>query len=370
VPDYDEYFERAQDLDLHDGGVVPPTSLPVETARGCWWGAKHHCVFCGLNGTTMEFRAKSPERVVEELSELASRYRTVRFEAVDNILDTRYLKTLLPQLADSDTNYEIFYEVKANLTRADLKLLRQAGVAHIQPGLESLSSQVLKLMRKGVSAAQNVNLLRWARYYGITVSWNVLWGFPGETGQDYIEQAAVVPHLVHLQPPDSVGPIWLERFSPLYTEHSARPEPASSYRYIFPSDVDLDKVAYFFEYAPSPAFPAAYDELTKATAQWCEAWRADDPPRLSYWSAPHYVQIYDDRHKGAEGTYEFHGALADLYLGCVDRPITAAAVRSQRDLDLPVEAVEEAFCEFQRRGLLFVDGARALALAIPAVPLR
>jgi len=365
VPDYDEYFQHAKDLGLRDGAAVRSASIPVETARGCWWGAKHHCVFCGLNGTTMEFRAKSPERVLTELSELASRYRTVRFEAVDNILDTRYLKTLLPRLVDSGTNYEIFYEVKANLTRADLRLLREAGVTHIQPGLESLSSRVLGLMRKGVTAAQNVNLLRWACYYDIAVSWNLLWGFPGEAEQDYTQQADVVPHLVHLQPPDTEGPIWMERFSPLYDQHRERPEPARSYRYIFPSAVDLDKVAYFFEYTPSPDFPAAYEELSRALVRWRDVWRGEDPPRLTFWSAPHYVQIYDERHKGREGTYEFQGVLADLYLGCVDRPTGAQAVVDKLGLDLPVEAVQEAFCEFQRRGLMFLDGQRAVALALP-----
>ena len=44
-------------------------------------------------------------------------------------------------------------------------------------------------MRKGVRAAQNVNLLRWAEVYGISVEWNVLWGFPGEREADYVEQA-------------------------------------------------------------------------------------------------------------------------------------------------------------------------------------
>ncbi|MDQ1295393.1 MAG: hypothetical protein QG608_3278 [Actinomycetota bacterium] len=39
-------------------------------------------------------------------------------------------------------------------------------------------------------------------------------GFPGETDEDYLEQAAVVPHVVHLQPPSGVGQVWLERFSP------------------------------------------------------------------------------------------------------------------------------------------------------------
>ena len=67
--------------------------------------------------------------------------------------------------------------------------MAQAGVTKIQPGIESLSSNVLRLMRKGVRAIQNVNLLRWAQYYDIDVAWNLLWGFPGETEQDYTEQA-------------------------------------------------------------------------------------------------------------------------------------------------------------------------------------
>ena len=71
--------------------------IPFESARGCWWGQKHHCVFCGLNGSTMRFRAKSPDRVFAELVHQARRYRSFRFEAVDNILDMGYLTTLLPR---------------------------------------------------------------------------------------------------------------------------------------------------------------------------------------------------------------------------------------------------------------------------------
>ena len=117
APDYDEYFQHAEDL-----GVLPRVGhrevwLPIETARGCWWGAKHHCTFCGLNGTTMRFRSKSPERVLNELAEQARRYHSFRFEAVDNILDMAYFVKLFPVLAENETGYEIFYEVKANLSR-------------------------------------------------------------------------------------------------------------------------------------------------------------------------------------------------------------------------------------------------------------
>ena len=375
APDYEEYFQRAEDL-----GVLPRVGhrnvwLPIETSRGCWWGAKHHCTFCGLNGTTISFRSKSPERVLDELARQAKRYRSFRFEAVDNIMDTAYLTKLLPVLVEDETGYEIFYEVKANLRREQLRLMAQAGVTHIQPGIESLSSNVLHLMRKGIRAAQNVNLLRWAQYYDIHVDWNLLWGFPGETEQDYTEQATIIPYLLHLPPPGSANRVRLERFSPLFTEHDVfryhYRTPERGYRYVYPQDVDLERVAYFFDYDLDGGLPdGAYDGIRRAAADWSNAWQADKPPVLKYWSAPHYVQIYDERKQGQGGTYTFEGTLADLYLACSNRPTTADAVRRELDLRLPAEAIHELFEEFGKRGLMLLDGQFALALAVPAIKAR
>jgi ribosomal peptide maturation radical SAM protein 1 len=374
APDYDEFFERAEDLGLHPRVGHRTVRIPFESARGCWWGAKHHCTFCGLNGTSMQFRAKSPRRVASELATLARRYRSFRFEAVDNILDVGYLTGLLPELIAAGTTYDIFYEVKANLSRDQLKLLAQAGVTHLQPGLESLSSRVLRLMRKGVRAAQNVNVLRWGMYYGITISWNIIWGFPGETKDDYVEQAAVIPHLVHLRPPAGAGRIWLERFSPLFTDDSSGVRtrtPERSYRYTYPAGFDLDQIAYFFEYEVADALPeSAYSGVRQAVERWRAAWERPTPPVLKYWSTPGFLQIYDGRHEGSEGTYTFEGELAEIYLACVDRPTGASAVRERLAHPLPVEAIQEVFDEFRARGLMFVDGSLALALALPAGPTR
>ncbi len=372
APDYSEYFERAERLNLLPRAAYREVWIPFESARGCWWGAKHHCTFCGLNGTAMRFRAKSPQRVLDELAILARRYRSFRFEAVDNILDMRYLKELFPAIADSASDYQIFYEAKANLTRAQLRVLARGGVTHLQPGLESLSSNVLRLMDKGVRAAQNVNLLRWARYYGIDVAWSILWGFPGETAEDYAEQTAAASHLIHLQPPEDSGRIWLERFSPLYTEPGRfgllRCEPKRSYRYVYPGQVDLDRIAYFFDYEVDGALPeSTYEPLRRALAAWTDAWRSKPQPALTYWSAPGFLRIHDGRYPERAGTYTFEGTLADIYLACTDRPATAAAVRDRLRPGQPVGFVEEVFDEFQRRGLMFRDDKLAVALALPAV---
>jgi ribosomal peptide maturation radical SAM protein 1 len=372
TPDYAEYFTRAEGLSLLPRVGNRSLWIPFEAARGCWWGAKHHCTFCGLNGTTMQFRTKSPARVLDELAQQAQRYGSFRFEAVDNILDPTYLKRLFPVLVDTEAGYEFFYEVKANLTREQLKLMALAGLRRIQPGLESLSSAVLRLMRKGVTAAQNVNLLRWAHYYEMDTAWNILWGFPGETAQDYADQAALVPHLRHLPPPRSVGRLWLERFSPLYADQANFPlrsrSPEHSYRYVYPDNVDLNRAAYFFEYDPADALPDdAYQDLHRAVRAWQAAWTADPRPALTYRSAPGFLQIYDSRQPGQEGTYAFRGTLAEIYLACSDRPTTASAVREKVPGRLSPEAIQEVFAEFQRRGLMVLDGQLALALALPAV---
>ena len=36
-------------------GLEP--ALLFETSRGCWWGERAHCTFCGLNGLSMKYRA-------------------------------------------------------------------------------------------------------------------------------------------------------------------------------------------------------------------------------------------------------------------------------------------------------------------------
>src|SRR5262249_30613673 len=141
--------------------------LPLETSRGCWWGAAHQCTFCGLNGSSLGFRSKSSERVLAEIRELEERHGISDFEVVDNILDMGYFKTLVPALAGEERRRHIFYEVKANLTRAHVEALQRAGITWVQPGIESLHTEVLRLMDKGISGWQNVQLLKWTREFGV-----------------------------------------------------------------------------------------------------------------------------------------------------------------------------------------------------------
>ena len=127
--DYDDYFEqRAAYLSRADDAVVGRASVPYETSRGCWWGQKHHCTFCGLNGEGMAFRSRSPDRVIDELRALAARYRPASIDMTDNIMPHTYFSTVVPRLATELPGLNIFYEQKANLPRERLVLLKRAGI--------------------------------------------------------------------------------------------------------------------------------------------------------------------------------------------------------------------------------------------------
>lgn len=371
TPSYAEYFERAERLGILRSGSRRLVKLPYESARGCWWGAKRHCTFCGLNGSTMAFRAKRPARVADELAQLAERHRTFGFAAVDNIVEPSYVETLFPALVSAGSTYDLFYEVKANLSREQLRVMRAAGVRHIQPGIESLSSRVLGLMRKGTRASTNINLLRWARHFRIHVSWNLLWGFPGESEEDYRQQADLMRSLHHLQPPGGGGRIWMERFSPIFEDRATFPagrvEPNWSYRHIYPSNVNLADVAYFFDHDLLGTLPdQAYEETDHAVRDWARAWVGEATPVLELWQSPGIVQIDDTREPARPCTHTFRGALASLYLACFDRPRKAVDAAAEAGVSYSPAAVEAALDEFVSRKLMMRDGNLFLALALPA----
>ena len=49
-------------------------------------------------------------------------------------------------------------------------------------------------MRKGVTALQNLRLLKWCAEIGITPAWNLLYGFPGEPARSTNKWLTRFPH--------------------------------------------------------------------------------------------------------------------------------------------------------------------------------
>ena len=153
APEYAEFFQQRQRwLSNAELGERENLWVTYESSRGCWWGQKHHCTFCGLNGETMSYRQKSAQRLLSDVKTLVSASPTKRVCMTDNILPHNYFRSFLPRAPEEIPGVTFFYEVKANLSLQDVMALKQAGVKMAQPGIESLSNACLQLMKKGVSA--------------------------------------------------------------------------------------------------------------------------------------------------------------------------------------------------------------------------
>jgi len=370
TPTFDDYFRTLQASPLRS--MVQP-GLLIEASRGCWWGQKHHCTFCGLNASGMSFRAKSSQRTLEELAELSQRYGMYHFELTDNILAMERFRDLLPSLADGP--YTLFAEVKANLRREHLQGLARAGVRWIQPGLENLNDEVLRLMDKGTTAAVNLQLLKWAREFGIFVSWNFLVGFPGEQDEWYSQMADWLPNLTHLQPPQGVFKMRYDRYSP-YQRESARYgiqlQPHPSYRAIYPMGPELlADLAYFHlaadqEWDPLLNDPVAMGPGLAALSQQADAWSrafwTPLPAILSMQDDGEQLRILDTRAVAPRRRRVLDGVERSLYLAC-DAARTLKSLAEAVGIS-PEEATShlEGLCR-DRLMLALADG-RYLALAV------
>jgi ribosomal peptide maturation radical SAM protein 1 len=362
-------FLRTLEENFPNNDIAP--ILLFETSRGCWWGERAHCTFCGLNGTSMAYRAMSPDLALRQFDSLFQFAPKVsRLDAVDNILPKNYISEVLPFVKTPET-VSMFYEVKADLSEADVEVLANARIKFIQPGIESLATSTLKLMKKGTSAFRNLCLLKFCAIYEVEPGWNLLVGFPGE-GEDVYQMYVNNLHLLtHLPPPTGVYPVRFDRYSPYFmkaTEYKLELQPLDFYPLIYPfPEESLEQLAYYFsdtrigaDYAL--AVSKWIGRLKEKVAQWQGRWtNGGPPPQLFLRKHEDENVIYDSRYgKGVEY------AIPDISAGILH----SVEIKPKDLVDLGREfsgfdaAKEIAY--LQEKGLVFEEKGRYLSVALIA----
>ena len=378
-PNFDSFFATANEVGLGNSpSWLDRVTCPYEASRGCWWGQKSHCTFCGLNGQGMGYREKSPERTLATMRNLAAKYPVSRLDATDNILSMKYFKTLVPDLIENPivgnpssnkagTPIKLFFEVKANLSRIHLQQLNAAHIVEVQPGIESLSSGILDAFDKGVTALQNVYFLKLCREYNVIPGWNILIRVPGEQRADYDAMEALIPSIMHFLPPSGGAPrIECHRFSPYFSKKGVFAEnvrAARWYRGLFPEDrFDLDKVAYYFDVTwKNTLGDPAYDRLLELVAEWRQKWIDGKPPRLDLKETADGIELEDTR-KGELVTWKLSRQQSEIYRLVADPSFPAQI--AQRMTGLSEAEIRTELEDLVRKGLVFAEKARFVALAV------
>ncbi len=374
TPDFDDFVRTYKDL-------FPDHESPrvmVEGSRGCWWGAKKPCTFCGLNGPARNYRDKTAGHVADELETLSRRYPEAEICVfTDSILSYRQMKDLPAALKARQISLRMFTEIKSNLTEQDVRSLSSAGFFQFQPGIESLQDDILRIMNKGCRAIKQIETLKSCRTYHVMLTWNLLCGFPGEKEAYYAEMADLLPKIMHLPTPNHFIHIIYQRYGE-YTEnperYGLRVRPASAYDFVFADRDFIDRVAFHFEPVGDDALREyynctlkgpAYGRIRDCVAQWLS--ERFDPQRLDMEDTAAGVVIYDMRDIARHTVYHLKGLQAEIYRAC-------RAVRAEASLleeftgDYSENEVQAALDYLTEENLMVHIGGEYLALAVDTAP--
>lgn len=143
-----------------------PTMLYYETSRGC----PHACEFCyDVAFHNRRWRAKSPERVVDEMAFLSKKYgpeqiwftddefavSKKRLAEIAELMLKRNVKVTWPIFGRAD--YVVRYE------KDFLDLVKRAGCSQINFGVESGSPRVLEYIRKDITVEQVIRSVKFLK---------------------------------------------------------------------------------------------------------------------------------------------------------------------------------------------------------------
>ncbi|HEX8432537.1 MAG TPA: hypothetical protein VF625_14700, partial [Longimicrobium sp.] len=294
--------------------------------------------------------------------------------SVDNILPKNYFSEVLP-LLDTPPSMSLFYEVKADLSENDFKVLRDARVFDIQPGIESLNTGTLKLMRKGTSAFQNLQFLFSSVTYKIRPLWNLLIGFPNEPITVYQKYLEDLPLLTHLPPPSGVHPVRFDRFSPYFSEaeeYKLDLQPLDWYALTYPYPREaLAGLAYYFadhNYGAQYATNAArmLMKLRQKVDRWQQLWsQAEARPQLRMRDDEDGVTTVFDTRTGVPVVHSVTEGGRELLVALLTPKKIVNLVT-----ELPHVDVERELQDLREKGLIFFEGERYLSLVERPYPDR
>jgi radical SAM superfamily enzyme YgiQ (UPF0313 family) len=194
--------------------------LAYATSVGC----PYACNYCtDMVFYKRKFNALTAGRVISEVTDLVERYRIDEVAMLDSNLpvDWRRAVEIAQGFLDSKLRFNWTFQASTDflcrMSDDDLRTLGESGVSHMGFGTESTSADVLKLMNK---RHQHLNEMyetaRKAALGGIHVTFNLIFGYPGETEANRVETLRTMS--------DIARQFWNVSFSPnIFTAYPGIP---------------------------------------------------------------------------------------------------------------------------------------------------
>ncbi|MBN1357112.1 cobalamin-dependent protein [bacterium] len=192
VEDLDSLPMPARHLVKYDGYHQVPDAVFAEplreilTSRGC----PFRCIFCSARLVSgFKYRYHSPERVLEEVDLLVTKYRARQIAVLDDnfVVDRQRTLDICEGLMKRGYHRKLVWTTAARADQVDcelLKMMKQAGFALVSFGVETGVPRLMKLIEKGETLERIARAVEDAHRAGLKVRGTLILGLPTETIQD------------------------------------------------------------------------------------------------------------------------------------------------------------------------------------------
>jgi anaerobic magnesium-protoporphyrin IX monomethyl ester cyclase len=184
--------------------------LPYATSIGC----PYACNYC--TDSVFYNRRFNPQEVVNVVNEIAGlvhKHQLTEVALVDSnfLVDTRRAVAIARGFLDTGLKFRWTFQASTDLlcrmTDEEVELLGRSGVSHIGFGTESASPEVLKRMNKPHQHVQDMfEAARKCAGANIRVTYNLIFGYPGEEEAHRRETLRVMGQIAESYPNVSFSP--------------------------------------------------------------------------------------------------------------------------------------------------------------------
>jgi len=166
-----------------------PTRLPLMSSRGC----PNRCIYCNERPFWKAFRYRTAENVFAEIQAQLTRYPFVNFlDFQDSLVNgmIRELDRLADLIIESGlkVNWSGQAAIRKEMTLELMTKLKRSGCVCMAYGLETPSSSLMLKVGKVLASGADANAIAEAHgKTGLGVTYNFMFGLPGETEEDAFE---------------------------------------------------------------------------------------------------------------------------------------------------------------------------------------
>jgi radical SAM superfamily enzyme YgiQ (UPF0313 family) len=174
-------------------------------SRGC----PFECIYCStaaLHGH--KYRIRTAPNIVDEIEYLLSKYKVGGISFVDDnfTMQNDRVRELCQEIRNRNLSVKWGCSTRTDMVTSDLlKEMKSAGCDDIFFGIESLSDDVLKIIKKGPNATvkKAIEIVKKAEEIGIRTHCSFILGLPGETVQS---MSRIVDFIDEVKPSGRVIP--------------------------------------------------------------------------------------------------------------------------------------------------------------------